>query len=104
MIEAKLIRMTMSAAGSLGEEIVAEVVSEDDNYIVLKNALVVHYDQSGKAGVIPWATMIDPDSPEIKVSKTHVVYVADLNSDTKKSYNKMYGSKLITPDEKKLIM
>jgi len=97
MIEVKLIRITS------GEEIVAEVVSQDDNTITVKNPLVV-IPQAQNVGFAPWATVIDKDNPEVPVSRMHVIYMVDIDSAVKKKYNEIFGSKLITPDEKKLIV
>jgi len=97
MIEVKLIRITS------GEEVVAEVVSQNDNTITVKNPLVV-IPQPQNVGFAPWATVIDKDNPEVPVSRMHVIYMVDVDSSVKKKYNELFGSKLITPDEKKLIV
>ena len=97
MTEVKLIRITS------GEEIVAEVVSQDDTTITVKNPLVV-IPQAQNVGFAPWATVIDKDNPEVPVSRMHVIYMVDIDSAVKKKYNEIFGSKLITPDEKKLIV
>ena len=86
-----------------GEEIVAEVVSETDDTITVQNALVVLPTNNG-VGFAPWATVISKDEPEIIVSRNHLVYVAEVQEDVFKKYNEMFGSKLITPDKKKLIV
>jgi len=86
-----------------GEEIVAEVVSETDDTITVQNALVVLPTNNG-VGFAPWATVISKDEPEIIVSRNHLVYVAEVQEDVSKKYNEMFGSKLITPDKKKLIV
>jgi hypothetical protein len=86
-----------------GEEIVAEVVSETDDTITVQNALVVLPTNNG-VGFAPWATVISKDDPEITVSRNHLVYVAEVQEDVSKKYNEMFGSKLITPDKKKLIV
>ena len=41
---------------------------------------------------------------DITVSKSHVVYMVELDDSVKKKYNEIFGSKLVTPDEKKLII
>jgi len=97
MIDAKLFRIIT------GEEVVAEVVSETDDTVTVKNGLVV-LPGAQNVGFAPWATVIDRDNPEIVVSRTHIVYVAELDSGVKKKYNELFGSKLVTPDEKKLIL
>ena len=97
MIDVKLFRIIT------GEEVVAEVVSETDDTVTVKNGLVV-LPGAQNVGFAPWATVIDRDNPEIVVSRTHIVYIADLDSGVKKKYNELFGSKLVTPDEKKLIL
>ena len=97
MIDVKLLRIVT------GEEVIAELVSEDDTTITVKNGLVVLPTNNG-VGFAPWATGIDTDNPDITMSKQHVVYVAAVQEDVSKKYNQMFGSKLITPDSKKLIM
>ena len=86
-----------------GEEVVAELVGETDTTVTVRNGLVVL--PSGQSvGFAPWATVIDKDNPDITVSKTHVVYIAELDEGICKKYNEIYGSKLVTPDKKKLIL
>ena len=97
MINVKLFRIVT------GEEVIAEVVSEDDNFVTLKNGLVV-LPTGQSVGFAPWASVIDRDSPELIVSRKHIVYIAEVDSSVKKKYNEIYGSKLITPDEKKLVL
>ena len=97
MNNVKLFRITT------GEEVIAELVSETDDTVTLKNGLVVLPTNTG-VGFAPWATVIDQDNPEITVSKTHVVYIVPVQEDVSKKYNEMFGSKLITPDKKKLIV
>jgi hypothetical protein len=97
MINVKLFRITT------GEEVVAELVSETDDTVTLKNGLVVLPTNTG-VGFAPWATVIDPDNPDITLSKQHIVYVVPVQEDVAKRYNEMFGSKLITPEKKKLIV
>tara|TARA_A100001391_G_scaffold198855_1_gene180978 strand:- start:3258 stop:3551 length:294 start_codon:yes stop_codon:yes gene_type:complete len=97
MIDIKLFRI------STGEEIVAELVSETDETITVQNALVVLPTNNG-VGFAPWATIIDPDEPEITLSKKFVVYVVKVQESVRQKYNQMFGSKLVTPEEKKLIL
>ena len=97
MINVKLFRIVT------GEEVIAEVVSECDSSFKIKNGLVV-LPTGQSVGFAPWASVIDKDSPELIVSRKHIVYIAEVDSSVKKKYNEIYGSKLITPDEKKLIV
>jgi hypothetical protein len=97
MIDVKLLRIVT------GEEVIAELLSETEETITVQNGLVVLPTNNG-VGFAPWATVISKESPEITVSKTHVVYVAEVQEDVCKKYNEMFGSKLITPDSKKLVL
>ena len=97
MIDVKLIRIIT------GEEIIAELLEETDTSIKVQNGLVVLPNPQG-VGFAPWATVIDNDNPEITMSRQHVVYIVALQEDVAKKYNEMFGSKLITPDKKKLVL
>ena len=97
MIEVKLFRIVT------GEEIIAELVEETASYVKIKNGLVV-LPSATSVGFAPWATVIDKEDSEITVSKNHVVYIANVDSNICKKYNELYGSKVITPEEKKLIL
>jgi hypothetical protein len=98
MINVKLFRI------STGEEVVAELVSETDTSVTLKNGLVIIPTPQGGVGFAPWTPVIDKDNPQVEVSKNFIVYIADVDSQVKNKYNEIYGSKLVVPDDKKLIL
>lgn len=97
MIDVRLFRIVT------GEEVVAEVVSETDTTITVQNGLVVLPTNNG-VGFAPWATVINKDKPEITMSRNHIVYVAEVQEDVANKYNEMFGSKLVMPESKKLIV
>tara|TARA_Y100000022_G_scaffold156628_1_gene138994 strand:+ start:209 stop:502 length:294 start_codon:yes stop_codon:yes gene_type:complete len=97
MIDVKLFRITT------GEEVVAELVSETEDTVTVRNGLVVLPTNNG-VGFAPWATVIDNDNPEIELSWKHIIYKVPVQEDVAKKYNEMFGSKLITPDKKKLVL
>jgi hypothetical protein len=98
MINVKLFRI------ATGEEVVAELVSQDDNFVTIKNGLVVIPTSNGNVGFAPWASVIDRTIPELIIAKNHIVYIAEVDEQIKTKYNEVYGSKLVTPGEKKLIL
>ena len=98
MIDVKLFRI------ATGEEVVAELISEDDNFVTLKNGLVVLPSADGRVGFAPWASVVDRNIPELIIARNHIVYIAEVDPAIKKKYNEVYGSKLVTPEEKKLIL
>jgi len=85
-----------------GEEVVAEVVSETDDTITIKNGLVV-LPTGQNVGFAPWATVISKDDPEITMSRNHVIYVVEVQDDVASKYKEMCDN-IITPAEKKLIL
>ena len=97
MINVKLFRIVT------GEEVIAELVLEDENTVTIKNGLVV-LPTGQNVGFAPWASVIDRDKPDLIISKNHIVYIAEVDSGVNKKYNEIYGSKLITPEDKKLIL
>ena len=97
MIDVKLIRIIT------GEEIIAEVLSQTDDTITIQNGLVVIPSTQG-VGFAPWATVISKDEPQITISKKHVVYVVETQEDVSIKYNEMFGSKLVVPQSKKLVI
>ena len=97
MIDVKLLRITT------GEEVVEELLSEAEDTITVQNGLVVLPTNTG-VGFAPWATVISKEKPELTISKEHIVYMAEVQDDVAQKYNEMFGSKLVTPTPKKLIV
>ena len=97
MIDVKLFRIVT------GEEIVAELISETEDTVTVKNGLVV-IPSAQNVGFAPLTTVINREKPEITLSRNHIVYIAELDSSIESKYNEIYGSKLVTPEEKKLIL
>ncbi len=96
-MEVKLLRVIT------GEEIIAEIIEENASEVTLKNALVVIPTQQS-VGFAPWATVIDRENPEITVSRTHIVYIAGVDDSIRNKYDEIYGSKLVKPEKKSLIL
>ena len=97
MIDVKLIRMVS------GEEIIAEVLDWSNGIITVKNALVV-IPQQGQIGFAPWATVIDPERPEVALDMKHVIYSVEVNPDVIKQYVKLFGGPDIITPSKQLIL
>lgn len=97
MIDLKLLRIIT------GEEIIADVVNYSNGLVTVKNALVV-LPQGQQFGFMQWASVIDPEQPEITLDMKHVVYMAEVHPRILEKYNSMFGSDLTLPEEKKLIL
>ena len=96
MKDVKLIRLIT------GEEIIAEVLDWKNGVITIQNALVV-IPQQGQVGFAPWATVINPEMPEIGLDMKHVIYSVEVAEPVVKQYNEIFGSNIVLP-EKQLIL
>ena len=96
MKDVKLIRMIT------GEEIVAEVLDWKNGVLTIQNALLV-IPQQGQVGFAPWATVINPEMPEIGLDMKHVIYSVEVAEPVVEQYNKIFGNNIVLP-EKQLIL
>ena len=59
----------------------------------------------GTYGFAQWATVINPDKPDITVSKEFIIYNVEVAEPVVKQYTQLFGDKVLTtPPEKKLIL
>jgi hypothetical protein len=90
MSEIKLMKLTT------GEEILAEIVSEDGNSLTIKNcvAIVLNPSREGISyGFMPWGNLSKEDKT---IVRTNVIYSATPNDDIRSSYSSMFGG-IVTP-------
>jgi hypothetical protein len=98
MINIKLIRL------STGEDVISNIVEESDTYIKVKNPIVAFPSEVGRIGFAPWSPLMSKEVQEIEVSKKFIIYITDPDEGIVEQYNQMFGSKLVTPSNKKLIV
>ena len=91
----KLIRMWS------GEDVVADLIKEDKDVIVIANPIVAIPAQQGQIGFAPWSPLVDKNVT-LKVTRKYVVYIEDPQDDLVEQYNQMFGN-IATPP-KKLIL
>ena len=84
-----------------GEEVIAEVLSEDTDSITVKNGLVVIPNAQG-VGFAPWATVISKQKPEITVDRKFLVYVGECDGEVVEKYESIFSP--IDKPSKKLIL
>tara|TARA_R100000781_G_scaffold110605_1_gene76175 strand:+ start:588 stop:872 length:285 start_codon:yes stop_codon:yes gene_type:complete len=91
----KLVRMWS------GEDVIADIVKEDSDSIVITNPIVaVPSQQQGQIAFAPWSPLLKKD--KIEVTKKYLVYIGDPQEEIIEQYNSMFG-KLSKPT-KKLIL
>ena len=84
-----------------GEEVIAELVSENAAEVTIKNGLVVLPNANG-VGFAPWATVISKQKPEIVVNREFIVYIVECDVDVVEKYESLFSP--IEKPSKKLIL
>jgi len=84
-----------------GEEVIAELVSENAAEVTVKNGLVVIPNAQG-VGFAPWATVISKQKPEITVDRKFIVYMVECDTDVVEKYGSLFSP--IEKPSKKLIL
>ena len=84
-----------------GEEVIAELLSEDTDTITVKNGMVVIPNANG-VGFAPWATVISKQEPNITVDRKFIVYMVECDVDVVEKYESIFSP--IEKPSKKLIL
>jgi len=92
----KVIRM------SSGEDVVADVLENKEDSLVLMNPIVAVPAGNGQLGFAPWSPLLKREEKELEINKKWVVYIADVNEELVEQFEEMF-SPIQTPS-KKLIL
>ena len=92
----KLIRMWS------GEDVVADLVEEKEDTIVLTNPIVAIPQGQGQIGFAPWSPLLKGKNEEIELSRNYIVYIAETQTEIEEQYEQMFS--LIQSPSKKLIV
>ena len=92
----KLIRMWS------GEDVVADLIEEKEDSIVLCNPIVAVPAGNGQMGFAPWSPLLKGKDTELEVSGKYVVYINDPQDQIVDEYKNMFS--VIQTPAKKLIM
>ena len=93
----KLIRMWSC------EDVVADLISENEDSVVITNPIVAIPSGQGNIGFAPWSPIHKAEGTEIEVTKKYVVYITDTKDEIIEQYNEMYSS-VVTSSKKRLIL
>ncbi len=81
-----------------GEELVAEIINETEDFIEIKNpvAAVMQRRQDGPAlGFVPW--MQAANGPTFVIAKDKIVCEAEVADEVKNGYNQIFGAGIMVP-------
>lgn len=82
-----------------GEELVAEIVEQNDDYLVIKNPVGCVMQRSDKGpvlGFIPWMQAAEGNLP---IKNSCVVIIAEVAQEVKNGYNQIFGSGIVVPPQ-----
>ena len=86
-----------------GEDVIADLVKETDDTIVITNPIVVvPSGQQGQIGLAPWSPILKGKDTEIEVTRRYVVYINEPQEEIVSNYRQMFSG-IATP-AKKLIL
>lgn len=93
----KLIRM------SSGEDVVAELLEQKEDVIVIQNAIVAIPAGNSQLGFAPWAPILNRTKKELEVNSKFVVFIAEADDSVVDQYEQMF-SVIAKPASKNLIL
>ena len=87
---------------SSGEDVVAEVLEDKDESLVVMNAIVAFNQGDGQLGFAPYAPLLKRTEKELEISKKWVIYVANVNDELVEKYEEMF-SPIKTPSSRLIL-
>ena len=92
----KLIRMLS------GEDVVADLVGNLTDTIVIRNPIVAIPSGNGQMGFAPWSPILKGRGVDLEIPKSYVVYIAETQDQIVEQYEQMFS--LIETPSKKIIV
>ncbi len=86
-----------------GEDVVADLIKEDKDVIVIANPIVAIPAQQGQIGFAPWSPLLDGRDKELEITRKYIVYISDTQEEIVDQYKEMFAA-ISTPPSKKLIL
>ncbi len=85
-----------------GEDVVADITEKEDT-VVLKNPAVLMpmRDTGGgnmQMGFGPWIPFSSSHSPEVEISREHILFIVEPNTDVANNYRSAFGSGVVVPE------
>jgi len=87
---------------SSGEDVVAEVLEDKDEGLIVMNAIVAFNQGDGQLGFAPYAPLLKRTEKELEINKKWIVYIANVNDELVEKYEEMFSP--IAKPSSKLIL
>ena len=85
-----------------GEDVVADLVDQKGDSIVIVNPIVAIPQGQGQIGFAPWSPLLKGKNEEIELSRKYIVYIAETQAEIEEQYQQMFS--VIQSPSKKLIV
>ena len=85
-----------------GEDVVADLIEEKDDSVVICNPIVAVPANNGQIGFAPWSPLLKGKNEELEITKKYIVYIADAQDEIVEQYEQMFSA--IKTPSKKLIL
>ena len=82
-----------------GEDVVADLIEEKDDSVVICNPIVAVPANNGQIGFAPWSPLLKGKNEELEITKKYIVYIAETQPEIEQQYQDMF-SVLKTPSKK----
>ena len=92
----KLIRMWS------GEDVVADLIEEKDDSIVICNPIVAVPTGNGQMGFAPWAPLISGKNVDLDIARKYIVYISETQDEIVENYTQMFST-IQTPSKKLIV-
>ena len=80
----KLIRMWS------GEDVVADLIEEKDDSIIICNPIVAVPAGNGQMGFAPWSPLLKGKNEELEITKKYIVYMSETQEEIEEQYRKCF--------------
>jgi len=89
-----------------GEEVMGELESETEYVLINPVGITIVRGQGGQPniGLTPFPLYAVSTRPTFEISKEYVVYTYEPSEEFKTNYKQIFGTGIVTPPEKKLIL
>ena len=85
-----------------GEDVVADLIEEKDDSVVICNPIVAVPAGNGQMGFAPWSPLLKERGEKLEITKKYIVYIADTQTEIVEQYGEMFS--VIKAPIKKLVL
>ena len=85
-----------------GEDVVADITEKEDIVAMKNPAVLMPMGGAGggnmQMGFGPWIPFSASQNPEVEISREHILFIIEPNSDVANNYRQAFGSGVVVPE------